>query len=174
MYAYLSPRQAENYPVKCRRPWHRSGQSTACRTGIDPAAIDEVIMGCVCQPADESTLGDQSALRHSPIVPAVPCTGTVLPDLNPSPRAAEKLPLAEEISFWLAGSKACHRSPCSFQNLPPKFGQLAKSRTLGSRLRALTGFRPKDFSPVPALLKGLTDSTCNMGMGQTAELLAGF
>ena len=72
------------------------------RTGIDPATIDEVIMGCVCQPAEgiQPCPGDQSALRYPPIhVPPVPYTGTVLPDLNPSPRLRKKLPLLGEISF---------------------------------------------------------------------------
>jgi acetyl-CoA acetyltransferase family protein len=53
-----------------------------------------------------------------------------------------------------------------------KFGKLAKARTLGNRLSALASFRSRDFKPVPALLKGLTDPTCDLGMGQTAELLA--
>ena len=33
------------------------------RTGIDPATIDEVIMGCVCQPAEESNLARVISLR---------------------------------------------------------------------------------------------------------------
>ena len=88
-------------------------------------------------------------------------------------QAAEKIAAGRGDIFLVGGVESMSQVPLLFpKSASSKFGLLAKSRTLGSRLSALTGFRPNDFIPVPALLKGLTDSTCNMGMGQTAELLA--
>ena len=91
------------------------------RTGIDPATIDEVIMGCVCQPAEESNLARVISLRSGipQSVPARTVHRNCASGFEAITQAAEKLPLTGEIFFWLAGSKACRRSPCSFPNLPP-------------------------------------------------------
>ena len=145
------------------------------RTGIDPATIDEVIMGCGCQPAEESNLARVISLRSGipQCVPARTVHRNCASGFESITQAAEKIAAGRGDIFLVGGVESMSQVPLLFpKSASPKFGQLAKSRTLGSRLRALTGFRPKDFSPVPALLKGLTDSTCNMGMGQTAELLA--
>ena len=41
-----------------------------------------------------------------------------------------------------------------------------------AKIKGITAFRPKDFSPIIGLQKGLTDPYINMGMGQTAEIIA--
>jgi len=51
-------------------------------------------------------------------------------------------------------------------------GRLAKARTLGQRLSAIATLRPRHFKPEAALIKGLTDPTCGLIMGKTAEILA--
>jgi acetyl-CoA acetyltransferase family protein len=51
--------------------------------------------------------------------------------------------------------------------------RLGRAKTWGQRLRALAGFRPRHFKPVPALKLGLTDPVSGLIMGETAEVLAG-
>ncbi len=53
-----------------------------------------------------------------------------------------------------------------------KFARLAKAKGTLDKLRALARFRPADFRPQMALRLGLHDPTCDLNMGQTAELLA--
>ena len=53
-----------------------------------------------------------------------------------------------------------------------RFLQLARARSGGQRIAALARFRPRHFKPVAALDLGLTDPTCGMIMGKTAEVLA--
>ena len=145
------------------------------RTGIDPAIIDEVIMGCVCQPAEESNLARVISLRSGipQHVPARTVHRNCASGFEAITQAAEKIAANRGDIFLVGGVESMSQVPLLFpQSASSKFAQLAKSKTLSSRLGAMTNFRPRDFSPVPALLKGLTDSTCGMGMGQTAELLA--
>lgn len=145
------------------------------RTGIDPAIIDEVIMGCVCQPAEESNLARVISLRSGipQHVPARTVHRNCASGFEAITQAAEKIAANRGDIFLVGGVESMSQVPLLFpQSASSKFAQLAKSKKLRSRLSAMTNFRPRDFSPVPALLKGLTDSTCGMGMGQTAELLA--
>lgn len=145
------------------------------RTGLDPQAIDEVIIGCVCQPADESNLARVVALRAGiPIsVPARTVHRNCASGFEAITQAAEKIAAARGEIFLVGGVESMSQVPLLFsKSAASKFSHLAKSRNLASRLASLSTFRSKDFKPVPALLKGLTDSTCGMGMGQTAELLA--
>ena len=52
------------------------------------------------------------------------------------------------------------------------FAGLSKARSLGARLAALAAFRPAMLAPRIALVEGLTDPTCGLIMGSTAEVLA--
>jgi acetyl-CoA C-acetyltransferase len=52
------------------------------------------------------------------------------------------------------------------------FAALNGARDLGSRLKALAGFRPSFLKPIIGLERGLTDPIVELNMGQTAELVA--
>jgi acetyl-CoA acetyltransferase family protein len=52
-----------------------------------------------------------------------------------------------------------------------KFTALNRAKNLPQKLLAAARFRPSDFRPRVGLLLGLTDFTCGLNMGQTAELL---
>jgi acetyl-CoA acetyltransferase family protein len=51
-------------------------------------------------------------------------------------------------------------------------GGLARAKTLPQKLAAMARFRPALLQPRIALAEGLTDLTCGLNMGQTAEVLA--
>jgi len=54
-----------------------------------------------------------------------------------------------------------------------KFAALSRAKTLAQKAGAFLAFRPSDlFAPRVALMLGLTDPVCGLGMGQPAELLA--
>jgi acetyl-CoA C-acetyltransferase len=52
------------------------------------------------------------------------------------------------------------------------FSRLASSKIFSQKLKTLFQFRPQFLAPEIALLKGLTDHTVRMSMGQTAEEVA--
>lgn len=68
----------------------------------------------------------------------------------------------------------------SMSNIPMFYRQegkelwmrLARSKTIGQKLRVLASARPYMFKPVVGIELGLTDPVSQMNMGQTAELLA--
>jgi acetyl-CoA C-acetyltransferase/acetyl-CoA acyltransferase len=52
------------------------------------------------------------------------------------------------------------------------YARLSRARSIGQRLAVLASFRPSFLKPRIALTEGLTDPTCGMIMGSTAEKLA--
>src|SRR5439155_26343294 len=50
--------------------------------------------------------------------------------------------------------------------------RVARSRSALQKVGAAVSFRPRHFKPVAALERGLTDPTCGLIMGKTAEILA--
>jgi len=145
------------------------------RTGIDPAIVDEVIFGCVCQPAGESNVARVIALRSGipESVPARTVHRNCASGFEAITQAAEKIAAGRGEVFLVGGVESMSRVPLLYnEGAVKKFGRLAKAKSLGSRMESMLNFRARDFRPVPALLKGLTDPTCGMGMGQTAEVLA--
>jgi acetyl-CoA C-acetyltransferase/acetyl-CoA acyltransferase len=52
------------------------------------------------------------------------------------------------------------------------FDRLSRAKSLGQRLAAMASFRPRFLEPRIALMEGLTDPTCGLIMGRTAEVLA--
>ena len=145
------------------------------RTGIDPAIVDEVIFGCVCQPAGESNVARVIALRAGipESVPARTVHRNCASGFEAITQAAEKIAAGSGEVFLVGGVESMSRVPLLYnEGATKKFGRLFKAKAFGSRMRAMLNFRTRDFRPVPALLKGLTDPTCEMGMGETAETLA--
>ena len=145
------------------------------RTGFDPAALDEVIVGCVGQPTDAANLARVVALRAGvpESVPACTVHRNCASGLEALTTAADRIVAGRGEAYLVAGVESMSAYPLLFPSAAAKkFSALAKARRLPARLAALARFRPSDFSPHPALLLGLTDPVCGLNMGQTAERLA--
>jgi len=145
------------------------------RTGLDPALIDEVILGCVGQPADAANIARVVALRAGVprSVPAFTVHRNCASGVEAITQAADKLAAGRGDIFLVGGTESMSAYPLLYPaSAAKKFGALAKARTVAQKLGAAARFRPADFKPRASLLLGLTDPTCGLGMGQTAELLA--
>src|SRR5579862_8593412 len=145
------------------------------RTGIDPALIDEVIFGCVAQPADAANVARVIALRSGipESVPAMTVHRNCASGCEALTQAAEKIDAGRGSIFIVGGTESMSQVPLLFkQSTAEKFGRLARAKTLGQKIRTLASFRPSDFQPRVGLLLGLTDPVCGLNMGETAELLA--
>lgn len=145
------------------------------RTGVDAAAVDEVIFGNVGQPAEAANISRVSALLAGlPIeTPAVTVHRNCASGMESVTTAYERLLAGSGKLMLVGGTENMSRIPLFYpQTFSEKMAALQKARTLGAKVSALAAFRPGDFSPKAGLLLGLTDPVCGLGMGQTAEVLA--
>ena len=145
------------------------------RTHLDPAAIDEVVFGCVGQPADTSNLARVIALRAGipETVPAVTTHRNCASGMEAISHAIDLANSRRGQIFLVGGTESMSNMPLLFHRRSArKFARLAKAKGTLGKMRAMARFRPTDFRPQMALQLGLHDPTCNLNMGQTAELLA--
>jgi acetyl-CoA C-acetyltransferase/acetyl-CoA acyltransferase len=145
------------------------------RTGIDPALIDEVIFGCVAQPADAANVARVIALRSGipESVPAMTVHRNCASGCEALTQAAEKINAGRGSIFIVGGTESMSQVPLLFkQSTAEKFGRLARAKSFGQKVRTLASFRPSDFQPRIGLQLGLTDPVCGLNMGETAEVLA--
>ena len=150
------------------------------KTGFDPNLIDEVILGCVGQPADVANVTRVIALRAGipEHVPAITVHRNCASGFESVTVAHQKMSAGKGEVFIVGGTESMSQYPLLFNaGAVEKFARLNKARTTMQKLSVMASFRPADLAPRIALLLGLKDPYCNMGMGQIAELIgreAGF
>jgi acetyl-CoA C-acetyltransferase/acetyl-CoA acyltransferase len=145
------------------------------RAGLDPARLDEVIVGCVGPPQDQTNVGRVIALRAGVPrhVPAYTVGRNCASGMEAVSSAATAI-LAGRGELYLAlGVEVMSAYPLTFNQAGVGFfGRLTKARTPLAKAAALASFRPAMFAPRVALSEGLTDPTVGLIMGSTAEVLA--
>ena len=144
------------------------------RTGYDPDAVDEVIMGCVGQPPDAANIARVISLQAGipENIPAITVHRNCASGCESITQAWEKLQAGRGSAFIVGGTESMTRIPLFYKyEAAVKFGTLARAKSLGQKLAAMAAFRPSDFSPVIGLKLGLTDPVCGLNMGETAELI---
>lgn len=149
--------------------------SLLARTGLDPALVDEVIFGCVSQPADAANIARVIALRSGlpEEIPASTVHRNCASGIESLTQAYEKMCAGRGRVFIVGGTESMSQMPMLFHpRAAAKFNQLARARSVPERIGAATAFRPRDFKPRAGLRLGLTDPVCGLSMGETAELLA--
>lgn len=145
------------------------------RAGIDPAEVDQLLCGCVGPPHDQANVGRVVALRAGlpESVPALTVGRNCASGMEAVTQAVTQLEAGQGDLFLAVGVEVMSAYPLVFsERAQARFGRLARARSLGARLALLAGFRPRDFAPRIALVEGLTDPTCGLIMGKTAEVLA--
>src|SRR6266516_2782510 len=145
------------------------------RTGLDPNQIDEVIFGCVGQPAEAANVARVIALRAGipEHIPAMTVHRNCASGCEALTQAYEKMIAGRGSVFVVGGTESMSQIPLLFkQSAASKFAALSRAKTFGQRLGALASFRPSDFRPRIGLQLGLTDPVCGLNMGETAEVLA--
>jgi acetyl-CoA C-acetyltransferase/acetyl-CoA acyltransferase len=145
------------------------------RTGFDPELIDEVIIGCVGQPAEAANVARVVALRAGipQRVPAVTVHRNCASGMEAVTQAYEKLCAGTGSVFVVGGTESMSRIPLIYRDSAVrKFMTLQRAKSVGQRATTLATFRPSDFSPKIGLQLGLTDPVAGLNMGETAEVLA--
>ena len=149
--------------------------SLLTRTGLDPALIDEVIFGCVAQPADAANVARVIALRAGvpEHVPALTVHRNCASGCEAVTQAYEKMAAGRGSIFVVGGAESMSQVPLLFsQAAAEKFTRLARAKSFAQKMQGLAAFRPSDFKPRIGLHLGLTDPVCGLNMGETAEVLA--
>lgn len=145
------------------------------RTGIDPAIVDEVIVGCVGQPANAANIARVIGLLGG--IPKDKKAYTVhrncASGFEAVTSAYEKIITGQDEVVIAGGAESMSNVPLFFsKEAQAIFMKLGRAKTIPKKIQAIAEFRPKHFSPVAGLMLGLTDPVCGLNMGQTAEVLA--
>jgi acetyl-CoA C-acetyltransferase/acetyl-CoA acyltransferase len=154
-------------------------QQCLYRSGLSADQLDEVILGNVVMPADAGNPARVAALWAG-IPDAVPaltvqrnCASGMEAVADAARRLAGRLGDDAPSVILAGGAESMSTIPLLFpaSTLGP-MSRLMRARNLWQKLSAAATLRPRHFRPIAGLEVGLTDPTCGMIMGQTAELLA--
>ncbi|MEO0478368.1 MAG: thiolase family protein [Planctomycetota bacterium] len=150
----------------------RVAREVLARTGLDPSRIDEVVAGCVGPPHDQANVGRVIALRAGvpQQVPARTVARNCASGIEAVASAAQSVRAGDAEMVLTVGVEVMSAYPLIFGDaFRHLIGKLHRAKTLGQRIRLLTKFRLGFLAPRIALMEGLTDPTCGLNMGQTAE-----
>jgi acetyl-CoA C-acetyltransferase/acetyl-CoA acyltransferase len=174
----------------CRTPFSRMGtdlaqmhltdlakrvfQETLYRCNCRFEDLDEVILGNVVMPADAANPARVAALwaQIPQRIPGLTVQRNCASGMEAIAEAAMRIGTGQKIVL-AGGAESMSNVPLLFprESMEP-MTRLAKARTAVARVGAVARLRPRHFKPVAALELGLTDATCDMIMGKTAEVLA--
>ena len=152
-----------------------AAKATLSEAGIDLSLVDEVIFGCVGQPASEMNIariiGVRSGIPCS--TPAVTLHRNCASGIEAVTYAASKAIEGKGDIFLTGGTENMSQMPLIYrETAAEKFFKLLRSRNPLQKLKALSRFRLSDFLPEISLRMGLEDPLSGLNMGETAELLA--
>lgn len=152
-----------------------AGRPLLARMPFAPAALDEVILGCVIPGPDEANIARVVGLRLGcdKQVPAYTVQRNCASGLQALAAAAERVQLGQADLVLAGGTEAMSRAPILWNTgMAAWLGSILRARGVLQRARSLARFRTAYLQPVYSLLLGLTDPLVNLSMGQTAEILA--
>lgn len=145
------------------------------RTELDPAAVDEVILGNAAPPSEAPNIARVAALEAGipESVPGVSVARNCASGLQSITDAFNQIQLGQADVVLAGGVESMSNVPLEF---PDEFsdvmGELRGAKSLPGKVAAASRVRPGHFKPVVALARGLTDPVCGLNMGETAEVLA--
>lgn len=151
------------------------GRELLARQPFTAKELGEVVLGCVMPSPEEANIARIVALRLGcgDAMPAFTVQRNCASGMQAIDSAVKDIALGRHDLVLAGGTEAMSRSPLLFnQQMVNWLAGLWASKSAGDKLKHMLKFRPNFLTPVVALLKGLTDVTINLNMGQTAEILA--
>ncbi len=152
-----------------------AARSAMSRARVAPRDVDEVVFGNVAGPPDATNIARVIAIAAG--VPHDRIAHTVNRNCASGMEAI--------ISAWQAiregrsklilagGTESMSNVPMLVtESLKSKLIKVGRAKSIWNKLSAVAALRPRDFKPVNGIALGLTDPTCGLNMGETAELLA--
>lgn len=151
------------------------GRELLGRQPFSPKNLDEVILGCMMPSPEEANIARIVALRLGcgDAMPAFTVQRNCASGMQALDDAVKDIASGRHDLVLAGGTEAMSRSPLLFNNKMVNWlAGVWGSKSMGDKAKQMLKFRPAFLTPVVALLKGLTDATINLNMGQTAEILA--
>ncbi|MGD8352816.1 MAG: thiolase family protein [Pseudomonadota bacterium] len=145
------------------------------REGIDPGLVDSVIMGNVAQPPDAVNIGRVISLYAGipESVPAYTVHRNCASGIQSIVSAAQAIRTGEAEVVVAGGVESMSNIPLFLQKETTEIlVRYQRAKTLKEKLSVLSTVRPRHLTPRIGLMLGLTDPTCRLNMGETAEVLA--
>jgi acetyl-CoA C-acetyltransferase/acetyl-CoA acyltransferase len=146
------------------------------RTGFDVKNIDEVIFGCVGQPADAANVARVIGLLAGipKTTPAYTVHRNCASGIEAVVSAAIKIQVGEGRCILAGGAESMSNIPFYYSKETQEiFMELSRAKTPLAKLQTFLKLKPKNLlAPKIGLVMGLTDPACGLNMGQTAEVLA--
>lgn len=156
--------------VQCGRP-------LLLRQPFAPDAFDQVILGCVNVIADEQNPARVAALRlgcgpgMTAFTVAINC-GSGMQSIDTAFRYIRE---GSSDLILAGGAEALSHAPLVLkQSAVEWLSSLQGAKAPIDKVKAMAGFRPDMLAPIVGLERGLTDPITDLGMGQTAEVLAHY
>jgi acetyl-CoA C-acetyltransferase len=152
-----------------------AGKALLARQPFEPGDLDEVIFGCIIPGVDEANIGRVIALRLGcgKAVPAWTVQRNCGSGMQAIDCAAQDIAWGRSELVLAGGTEAMSQSPVLLNEaMVGVLAGLARARSVWGKVKVLTGLRPGHFVPIISLVRGLTDPTTGLNMGQTAEILA--
>ncbi len=145
------------------------------RANLSAASIDEVIMGNVSGPADSANIARVISLKSS--IPHDRIAHTVNRNCASGMEAIigawQAIAMGRAKMVLAGGTESMSQIPMLVpEKTKAKLLTAARAKTWTGRLSAYASLRLADLKPVMGVELGLTDPTCGLNMGQTAEVLA--
>jgi len=145
------------------------------RTAVSPDEIDSVIIGNVAQPVEAVNVARVIALLSGvpEQVPAFTVHRNCASGIQAVVSAAQSIAAGEAEVVVAGGVESMSNIPFFLTGkLKDAITGFQYGKTLKAKLSAIAGIRPRHFVPKVGLMLGLTDPTCGLNMGETAEVLA--
>jgi acetyl-CoA C-acetyltransferase/acetyl-CoA acyltransferase len=151
------------------------GREALARSGLAARELDEVIVGCVGAPHDQANVARVIALRAGvpKDVPAFTVARNCASGMEALGQAVLRIEAGVGGAYLVVGVEVMSQYPLIVgREMTALFDRLSRAKTLPQKLTVFASFRPRFLAPRIALLEGLTDPTCGLIMGKTAELIA--
>lgn len=145
------------------------------RVGVLPTQIDEVITGCVMPSAYEANISRVVGLRLGldESIPAWTVQRNCASGMQAVVSAMESIQRGQSQVVLAGGCEAMSQAPLLFSPaMVDWLLRLQQQKNSLGKLKTGLALRPAFFKPIVALLLGLKDHQVNLGMGETAEILA--
>lgn len=137
--------------------------------------LDEVILGNVVMPADATNLARVAALWAGvpDNVPALTVQRNCASGMEAIAQAGDLLRAGRGHAVLAGGAESMSGLPLLLPDETREpVSRMFRARSIWQKTTAAASFRPRHFKPRAALEMGLTDPTCGLIMGKTAEILA--
>ena len=162
-----------------RTPSYELGRVAAAeviaRADLDPGRIDEVVFGHCAMPAEAANSSRVVAIRAGvpERVPAVTVHRNCASSMEAVANGLHRIGSGDAKLVLAGGMESMSQVPLQFRFEYSDFlERMMRAKSPVQKLQSALQFRPSMLTPRIALAEGLTDLTCGLNMGQTAENLA--